>query len=173
MRKLAFAALLLLPVCAVRSGFGQQMTGATLAQFNAALHSVTANEAQWHKLIETVNIEGLPISYAEGKQLEQNKTIVRQDLDMVVLWATAVAKDKNSLYDEVNFMSAIQELESQLQEFVDLLFSYAPTDAASVKKVSGWSADLTTLANGSVNDIWKTSFLYATNHAKQLDQACG
>jgi hypothetical protein len=103
--------------------------GGTPASFSVVLYSVTTNEAQWHKLIESVDIEGLPISYAVGKQLEQNKTIVRQDLDMVVLWAPAVAKNKNSPYDEVNFMSATQELQSQLQEFLDLLLSDAPTDA--------------------------------------------
>jgi hypothetical protein len=163
----------LLSIFVVRFGSTQQTTGVTPAQFNAALRAVATNEAQWHKLIDSVNIEGLPISYAEGKQLDQNKTIVRQDLDMVVLWAVATAKDKNSLYDEVNFMSATQELQNQLQAFVDLLLADAPNDNVSAKKVTGWTESLAALANGPINDIWKTSFLYVTNHAKQLDKACG
>jgi hypothetical protein len=109
----------------------------------------------------------LPISYAEGKQLGQNKMIVRQNLDMVVLWGAAAAKDKNSLYDEINLMSSVQEFEGQLREFTDLPLSYSPHDRVSTDKITGWVEKLTDLANGPVNHIWTTTFVYTTNHAQR------
>lgn len=50
------------------------------------------------------------MSYAVGKQFEQNKYVVSEDLRMAALWATRTSRE-HSLYDEVNFLSSIQELD--------------------------------------------------------------
>ena len=91
----------------------------TLAQYNAALQSVITNEAQWRKAVEAVKVEDLPVSYAIGKEFERTKGIVSEDLKMAALWA-ARANKEHSLYAEVNFLSSIQDLQSQVQQFAGI-----------------------------------------------------
>ena len=91
----------------------------TLAQFHAVLESVSANPAQWFNAINAIKIEELPVSYAVGKQFERNKYIVTEDLKMALLFANRADKDR-SLVAEVSFLTSIQELQSQMQQFVSL-----------------------------------------------------
>ncbi|RZU39313.1 hypothetical protein [Edaphobacter modestus] len=47
----------------------QQVKETTIAEFDAALQRLVAQEAQWHKVIDAVNIEQVPVDYAIGKTI--------------------------------------------------------------------------------------------------------
>jgi hypothetical protein len=143
----------------------------TLAQYNAALQSVATNEAQWRKIVEAVKVEDLPVSYALGKQFEQNKQLVNEDLKMAAQWASR-ANSEHSLFAEVSFLSSIQDLQSQVQQFAGLMLEFEMTDSAAQKKVMDWADALSTLANGPMQQAWVASYLYTTNRARLLDLSC-
>lgn len=86
---------------------------ATLDEFDAMLQCIIINDSQWRKAIEAVKVEGLSVSYAIGKRFEQSKSIVSDDLRVTIRFAE-LAKRDHSLFAEVNLLSAIQELQSQI-----------------------------------------------------------
>jgi hypothetical protein len=161
----------LLPVLSPLFARGQ-LQEPTKAQYKAAVRRVVTEAPQWRKVIDSVKVDDLPINYAVGKQFQQTKDLAAGSLNMTLQWANRM-EGEDSLFDDVNFMSSIQDLQSQLQQFSDLLNEFDMTDKASQKKVSDWSQVLAAVADGPVQEIWKTSFSYTTRHALQVDQGCG
>ena len=140
-------------------------------QFRAALKCVSSNSAEWQKAINDVDVESLPVPYKIGKIYEKNNTLLNQDLQVVVLWAQRI-EHEDSLYGDVNFLSAIQELQNQLQQFATLLLDAEISDPLMRGKVTTWSDTLATHANTTVNDIYQTTIAYTTDHALRMDQMC-
>ena len=62
------------------AGAQQRNPPPTPAQFHAALETRNTSQAQWLKSIDSVKIEELPVSYAIGKQFEESKALVTEDL---------------------------------------------------------------------------------------------
>lgn len=143
----------------------------TPAQFKASVSTLQTDSAQWRKMIESVKIEDLPVDYATGKRYEQNQTLVGEDLKMALLWAGR-AGQSGSLFDEINYLSSVQELQAQLQLFSEFLAAFAVADKAKTEKVQNWAQGMSDVANGQVNDAYKTAFLYTTRHALLVEKAC-
>ena len=140
-------------------------------QFKAAIKTVLSNSAHWQKTIDDVDIDSLPVAYSAGKVYEQNKVILSKDLQVLVLWAHRMEHEE-SLYGEVNFLSAVQEFQNQLQQFGSLVLDAGASDKASQSKVNDWSNALETLANTTIDGVYKTAFVYTTDHAGRMDQMC-
>ena len=143
----------------------------TPAQFKASVATLQTSSAQWRKVIESVNIEDLPVEYATGKQYEQGKHIVGEDLKMVLLWAGR-AGQSGSLFDEINYMSSVQELQGQLQQFSALISDFTVPDKAKTAKVQNWSEAMSNIANGPVDTAFKAAYTYTTRHALQIEKTC-
>lgn len=165
------ALALLLAFCLCPAVHAQQPEIFTLAQYKAAAHTVASNVAQWRKTIDSVNVDSLPVNYATGKVYEQGKQIVGQDLNMVELWGNRAAQS-DSLYDQVNFMFSMQELQMQLELLNGLVSDFSVRDAAVTAKVQNWGAAMNTIANGPLQASFTTIFNYTTRHALLADQAC-
>jgi hypothetical protein len=150
--------------------FGQSPSP-TVAQFRASIQTVQTSAPQWRKKMNSVNVEDLPVAYATGKVYEQGKQVINQDLDVLLLWAGRVATS-NSLYDEINYLSALQETQTQLQLQTSLLQDFSVPDKAMTARVQEWASSLSDLANGPLEEIFKTTFGYAIHHASEVQRAC-
>ena len=144
----------------------------TVAQFKASIRTMQTNSTQWRKVVESVNVDDLPVQYATGKQYEQSKNIVEENLKMVLLWGSR-AVQSGSLFDEINYMSAVQELQTQLQLFSSLIIDFTVTDKAKTILVQNWATGMTDLATGPIDAAFKTAYEYTTWHALQAVKACG
>jgi hypothetical protein len=141
------------------------------AQFTSTLQTVVTNEAKWRSVIQSVKVEELPVSDAIGKQFDQSKYIVNEDLKMVVLWANRANKER-SLFAEVNLLSSIQEFQGHLNLFVATLNQYEMANNITQKRIGNWADAMSNLANGSVEDVFKTTRSYTTDQAHLVDQKC-
>ena len=145
------AVLLLCPV--VRS----QAPAPTVQEFNASIRTVQTRAAEWRKVFESVSVESLPVAYATGKAYDQSKYIVSEDLKMVLLLGDRAAQT-GSLFAEINYMSAVQELQTQLQLFSQLTTDFTVTDRAGTTKVQNWSTEMSNIANGPLDQAFKTAY---------------
>jgi hypothetical protein len=171
-KSLGFDSLPYCPLSAfVPLSHSQQPPVVTLAQFKATAHTIGSSAEQWRKTIDSVSVDGLPVDYATGKAYEQSKQVVSQDLRMAVLWGDRAEKS-DSLYDQINYMSSVQELQSQLQLFNGLLSDFSVRDAAVTAKVQAWADALNNIANGPLEAAFGPIFNYTTRHALQIEQTC-
>jgi hypothetical protein len=166
LRVVAIAAFLLAP----KSSQGQEPPP-TPAQFKASVVILQTKSAQWRKVIDSVKIVDLPVQYATGKQFEQSQYIVGEDLKMALLWAGR-AGQSGSLFDEINYMSAVQELQTQLQLFSSLISDFTVADKAKTVEVQNWSQAMSDIANGPVDTAFKAAYAYTTRHALQVEKSC-
>jgi len=166
--RLVFPLLFLVVFCPHLRG---QESAPTPAQFKASVRTVEISAPQWRKVIESVNVEDLPVEYATGKRFEQSKYVVREDLKMVLLWGSHAAQS-GSLFDEINYMSAVQELQAQLQLFGSLLGEFNISDHTAATKVGNWAEAMSNVANGPIEGAFKTAYTYTTRHALQIEKGC-
>jgi len=143
----------------------------TQAQYTAALRNVITNEAQWRKTIEGVKIEDLSVSYATGKEFQESKYLVIKGLNLAALWADRTNREP-SLFAEVSFLSAIEQLQGDFMVFTATMDEYQLTDTTTQKKVNDWLDALSDLANGPIQQTWVVSYTYTTHRAYLLDQSC-
>lgn len=115
-----------------------------------------------------IKVEELPISYAEGKVLEQNKDMVVQNLDLSSKLAARVLKT-GRLSDEINLLETTHEVNSGLHDLAGLLLDVDVKDEASNKKAWDWAKSASDLANGSVNDLYIGTFTYVTAHSDEVE----
>ena len=115
-----------------------------------------------------IKVEELPVSYVEGKTIEQNREVALQNLDLLLKLSTRVLQT-GKLADEINLLTAIQELSSQMQVVATLLYDVNVKDDATVKKLAAWAAPLADLSAGPVNAFFVDTFTYVTSHASELD----
>lgn len=111
------------------------------------------------------------MAYATGKVYDQGKQIVNQDLNVLLLWAGRVAQG-DSLYDQINYLSTMQETQTQLQLLTGLLQDFSIRDKATTAKVQDWATSLNNIANGSLEEAFKVTFDYTTHHSLVFEQAC-
>jgi hypothetical protein len=116
------------------------------------IQTLQTNAPQWRKTINSVNVEDLPVAYATGKAYDQGKQIVNEDLRVLMLWAGRLAQG-NSLYDQINYLSSMQEMQTQLQLLTGLLQDFSVRDKATTAKVQDRATGLSNMANGP----WKRS----------------
>jgi hypothetical protein len=161
MRKLGYSSLPAILLLVLSSETKAQIPAPSKNEFIASVKSFQAQAPSWKKAVNSVSIEELPINYATGKVYEQGKEIVNQDLDTLVLWAGRVERE-GSLYSEVNYMSLMQEVQSQVLSFAELVQDFTAKDKATTDKVQAWSKHMNDIANGPLQDLFKTTFAYTT-----------
>jgi len=168
MRKLSY--LLLLAVLPA-SGQTSELPHPTSAQFNAALETLNTSEVQWVKAISSVKVEELPVSYSDGKLIEDNKDLVVRYLVLAETWEARVERE-HSLYAEVNLALSIQQLQDQMFDFATMLSAANMPDRAAAKKLQDWAHAVSDIATGPLGKVNLTTTAYVTDRAHQIDQSC-
>ena len=115
-----------------------------------------------------IKVEELPISYVEGKVLEQNKDTLVQNLDLSWTLAARVLKT-GRLSDEINLLETTHEVNSGLHDLAGLLLNVDVKDEASNKKAWDWANSASDLANGSVNNLYLDTLTYVTAHSDEVE----
>ncbi len=163
--------LYMLAVLCVAPAMHSQSAAPTPAEFKASLATVQASSPEWFKIIESVKVDDFPVGYVTGKQYDQSKYIVEEDLKMVLLWSDRAAQT-GSLFAEINYMSAVQELQAQLQLFSSLISDFTVSDRTVTSKVQNWSTEMSNIANGPLDQAFKKAYTYTTRHALNVEKAC-
>lgn len=143
----------------------------TSAQFRAALETLKTSQGQWAKVINSVSVDELPVSYRIGKQIDGYRGVVNEDLRVLESLVDRVERE-HSVYAEVNLVLAVQELQAQLNLFSATLSMYTIPDPAAQKKVDDWSQAITDIANGPLEPIYVTTVSFVTDRAHVLDIQC-
>ena len=138
--------------------------------FRASLLSFQKQALDWQRTIREIKVEDLPVSYAEGKVIEQDKQLALQDLQLATKLSVQIHQDE-SLSDEINLLATTQEMGAELRELGTLLLDTNMTDA-KVKVVIDWSTSLTKIANGPLNDFYTGAFMYVSAHADEVESRC-
>ena len=141
------------------------------AQFEAALETLNTSHVQWAKAINSVKAEELPVSYSEGKLIEDSKYVVNQNLRLVVTWVGRVERE-HSLYAEVNLVLSVQELQDQMLQFAGMVSLANMPDRAAEKELQDWAKAVSDIATGPLGDLRTTTVGYVTDHAHLIDQTC-
>lgn len=145
-----------------------QAPGSNAAAFRASLQRFQSQTVKWQNDLARIKVEELPISYAEGKAIDQNKDVAALNLDLLSKLSARVL-NSGHLSDEINLVATIQQLGSQLQAVATLLLDTNVKDDVSAKKIMGWSKPLTDLATGAVNNLYVDTFSYVIAHASEVE----
>ncbi len=133
--------------------------------------TISRDAPKWQKVIDSVKVESLPITYADGKQIAESRDIVTRDLGQLQQFSDEALRT-GRLVADISLLSAIQEFQSQMQQFASLLLSDSATNDQLAKKVSAWSDAMADIANGPVETLYKASFPYLIGRAVDLERSC-
>jgi hypothetical protein len=140
--------------------------------FENAANRLLTQEAQWQKVVNAVDIEQLHVDYPVGKRFQETKSLVNQELEMSASWAKKAVRE-HTYFSDVNFLSSVQDLQAQMQLFVALLLQFQLNSQADESRVEKWTEAMSAIANGPINEIWKTTYSYTTHRALLIDgQPC-
>ena len=143
----------------------------TSAEYESGLAMLRSSAPQWRSTINTVDPETLGVSYAEGKRLDQEKEIVLQNLDQALKFAEHV-RVAHMISDEIGLMSSIQSFQNELNSLSMLLMMFEMPNLTAQKKANSLSEALGSIANGKLNDIYSTAYLFVLDRAETMQNSC-
>jgi hypothetical protein len=140
------------------------------AAFKAIMGSVRQECEEWKAQLKSIDLSTVSISYAQGSLINQEISVVNQNLYLAALLADRIIR-AGSLADEVNLMYVLKEIYGTMNDVAELLVSTATNDDASHKQLNKWSELLGTAANGKVNKLYNDTAAFVWDRADRIDHS--
>lgn len=137
--------------------------------FRASLLSLQKEIPAWEGVAANVKVEELPVSYAEGKIIDQQLSIAKQNLRLAADVSTRILSE-DRLSDEINLMEVLNAVGQNFQDVSDLLTSVNGTDDATVKQIQKLSQALSAAANGQINKSYLATYSFVMNRAEVIER---
>lgn len=136
--------------------------------FQTSLLNLQNAIAGWQQAVANVNVEELPVSYTEGKRIDQQLAIAKQNLQLVANLSTRILGEGH-LSDEINLMEVLNAVRESFQDVSDLLLSVNANDDATAKRILDLSQALTTAANGEINKSYLVIYSSVMDRAEVIE----
>jgi hypothetical protein len=170
-RKLLFL-VLALSVLSGAAG-GAQPRAMSPTAFRATVLNIQKQTVEWERLVETLNLEELPIGYAEGKVIDQQISILKNNIHYEARLCGAVL-EKDSLADEIRLMAVLADISRGFEELSNELTGLTqPTSTSSEQKVGSLALKFETLGGQQINDEYIQVYGYVLSHADTIESRNG
>jgi hypothetical protein len=125
--------------------------------------------AEWQNKLKAIAIEDLPISYREGKVINQNRDVALRNYQLAVKLAQRILSQGSGLSDDINLMATLADANNGMHETASMLVNSGITDNANAKKVIDWSQSLEDVTNGPANALYIAIYQHVTARADELE----
>jgi hypothetical protein len=132
------------------------------------VHQVLAELPYWRNLPSSVHIDGLPVSYQEGKVLELNVESLNNDLATSETVSTQILA-RARLSDQILLMGLLGDLENDISTLQVNLMDFAPTVFHDAKYQT-W-LDRANNAVKKTNSLAIEQMNYVTARADQMESS--
>ncbi len=165
-----YLALLLMFSCSCASA---QMSPSDPVALKASLVKFQTQRVEWEKIVRSVRVEELPVSYAEGKNIQ-----LWLDICLATLQQSADVANRSLLSGRLAQVTILDfqllELEHGLQTASALLDDVV-LEAGSIKnKRDGWSKALNDLGTnvGPLDKLYVSTNTFVLSRTDELERAC-
>lgn len=137
------------------------------AAFQASLLKFQKQSVEWRKMLDSVKVEELQVSYVQGKQIESDKDLAIQNLDVATTLASRILTSGH-LADEVNLLATVLDVNHGFESLeTDLLEDVTARD--SLAKATSWT---NTLINVGVpaNALFLEIYQYVMARSDEIEQ---
>lgn len=136
--------------------------------FRTSLVKFQKQSVEWQTMLDSVKVEDLQVSYAQGKQIETIKDLAVQNLDLATKLANRILTSGH-LSDEVNLLATILEFDHELETLEHMLLDEVTTHD-SMAKVTSWTDTLEKAANGQVNTLSMEIYQYVMSRSDEIER---
>ncbi len=133
------------------------------------LLSLPKQTDEWAALLKAVNLERIPISYAEGSRINTEISTTEMNLDTASGIADKLAKS-DSLADEITLMALLRDLQDGMGQIATELFDVNLTDDASKKQLLEWGGPIGDASNKSLNRLFIDVYEFVWAKADRIDR---
>ncbi len=121
---------------------------------------------EWEGQIDAIDPAQLAIPYTTGKLIEDNKTILKQNLDLAFRYTSAI-RAQHHLSAEIELYGLLREVHSTLNDLSDVL-----AVIKSQKAATEWAEGLATIGNGPLNQEEQFQIGKLDVFADDLERRC-
>jgi hypothetical protein len=123
---------------------------------------------KWLLALNSIDLTKLPVSYAEGKVIEQNVSTAKENVQFISRVTTRVVTERR-LGDEIRLFAALTALQDTLHDTTYLLMSTNPRDQGTVAYATGLAHKLSDIANGELNDRQTEMYKFLIHHSDEIE----
>lgn len=122
---------------------------------------------EWEAQIDAIDPAQLAIPYTTGKLIEDNKTILKQNLELASRYTFAI-QAHDHLGAEIELFGLLKDVHSTLNDLSDVL-----AVIKSQKTAMNWAEGLATIGNGALNQEEQFQIGELDAFADDLERRCG
>lgn len=126
---------------------------------------------EWRRVLNSVEVEQLPIAYADGKLIERMRDQSLQ-WTQIVQTATNQALETNSLLKQIQLAYEINELNHSLSDLSSQLSYFSLPSGPKEDLRIKWARELQDLAGGPINTLTVDIQSFAEARADRLESRC-
>jgi hypothetical protein len=142
------------------------------AVFRASLVRLRKEQlAEWRRSLQQVEIEQLPIGYANGKLIEKTRDQALQWLGICDV-AADHALQHDSLVEDILFASNMSELFHSMQDVSTILDNTELPNGLAEDLKNKWSKRIQDLASGPIYDLSQSSLNFSVARAVTQEKEC-
>jgi len=161
-----FALLLMLLISALNSQAQNKIP--TRAAFKESTVRLQTEIRNWQHAADTLRVDELPVSYASGKVIDQDLSILKADLGLASRLATRVL-DSERLSDAIALMVEVADVGRQFDEISNLLLYIDTPDKATAATIRGLAKSFSDISGGQLNEFYLSAYGFVTVRADEIE----